>query len=148
MEETKLTDFDSLTFSHSLQVLKAALPYMQNQEQKTFTIFIKALELRNALLLIQEEENQLSACSIDSEENQVANMLTHIRSYCTEKEQEFIDLFLNFTQAFQLFNTYRSSMPESSGENNSFFDILKNMLTPEQQEAFNGYSQLFSEHTT
>lgn len=142
--EGSLTDFDSLTFSHSLQMLKAALPYMNNSEQKTFTIFIKIYELRNALSLIQEEDNQLTACSEDTDGNQTLNMLTHIREFGNEKEKEFIDLFINFNQAFQLFSSYRASMPEGEPESNSMFDMLKNLLTPEQQAAFDSYSQIFA----
>lgn len=102
-----LTDFDSLTFSHSLQMLKAALPYMDNSEQKTFTIFIKMFELRNALSIIQEENNQLSACSDDDDddENRILNMLNHIREFGNEQEKEFIDMFINFNQAFQLYTS-------------------------------------------
>lgn len=139
-----LTDFDNLTFSHSLQMLKAALPYMNNSEQRTFTVFIKIFELRNALSLIQEEDNQLTACSENAEGSQILNMLNHIRDFCTDKEKEFIDLFINFNQAFQLFSSYRASMPEGQSDNNNMFDMLKNLLTPEQQAAFDGYSQMFA----
>lgn len=142
-----LTDFDTLTFSHSVQMLKAALPYMNSVEQKNMTIFIKIFELRNALSLIEQNDNQLSACSNDPDKNTQLNMLNHIRQYATEKEREFIDLFINFSQAFQLFSSYQSSTPENTTESSTMFDMLKNLLTPEQQMAFQGYSQLFSETT-
>lgn len=142
--DSSLTDFDSLTFSHSLQMLKAALPYMDNHEQKTFTIFIKIFELRNALSLLQKEDNQLSACSESADKNQIINMLNHIREFANDKEKEFIDLFINFNQAFQLFSSYRAAAPEGEAEPFNMFEMLKNLLTPEQQEAMNGYSQLFS----
>ena len=35
-------------------------------------------------------------------------------------------------------------MPESQSDNNNMFDMLKNLLTPEQQAAFDGYSQMFA----
>ena len=146
-QETSITDFDNLTFSHQLQVLKAALPYMAVSQQKTFTIFIKIFELRNALGILDADDNQLSACSGD-EDNSMLGMLAHIRGFCNEKEREFIDLFLNFSQAFQLYSSYRASAPEDNSGNESMFDMLKNLLTPEQQAMFNGYSQMFSGNET
>lgn len=142
-QETSITDFDNLTFSHPLQVLKAALPYMAVSQQKSCTIFIKIFELRNALGLLETEDNQLSACS-DGEDNSMLGMLTHIRDFCNEREKEIIDLFINFSQAFQLYSSYRASAPEGSAGGESMFDMLKNLLTPEQQAMFNGYSQMFA----
>ena len=142
-EESSITDFDNLTFSHPLQLLKAALPYMDAQQQRSLTIGIKMMELRNALSLIQEDNNQLSACCDTSDDNQALNMLGHIRQFCNEREREWIDLFMNFSQAFQLYASYRASTPDGGSENN-MFDMLKGMLTPEQQAAFQSYSQMFS----
>lgn len=143
-EESSVTDFDNLTFSHPLQLLKAALPYMDAPQQRNLTIGIKMMELRNALSLIQDDNNQLSACCDNSDENQTVNMLAQIRQFCSEKEQEWIDLFINFSQAFQLYSSYRASTPGSGEEKRDISDILKNMLTPEQQAVFQGYSQMFT----
>lgn len=143
-EENTVTDFDNLTFSHSLQLLKAALPYMDAPQQRNLTIGIKMMELRNALSLIQDDNNQLSACCDNSDENQTVNMLGQLRQFCTDKEREWIDLFINFSQAFQLYSSYRASTPDSDGEKRDMFDILKGMLTPEQQAAFQGYSHIFA----
>lgn len=100
--DNPLTDFDSLTFTHPLQMLKAALPYMETPNQKNFTILIKFFELQNALSLIQSENSQLSACCDESNENRMINMLSAIRGFCSEKDQEFIDLFINFNMAMQI----------------------------------------------
>lgn len=148
--EHSITDFDTLTFSHQLQMLKAALPYMELGQQKTMIMFIKLFELKNAMTLLQEDNNQLSACSDEeSNENRTLSMLNHLRQYCNEKEKEFIDLFINFNQAFQLFSSYKDNVPEGSAgsENTNLLHMLKNMLSPEQQAAFEGYSQMFQEYT-
>lgn len=146
--EASITDFDNLTFSHPLQMLKAALPYLQTSQQKNLTICIKMLELKNALSMLQEENNQLSACCEGNDSNQIIPMLNHIRKFCNEKEREWIDLFINFSQAFQLYSSYRTSVPEGTNDSPSMFDVLKGMMTPEQQEAFEGYSQLFAAQST
>lgn len=145
--ENPITEFDTLTFSHSLQMLKAALPYMETASQKNLIMFIKIFELKNAMSLLSEDNNQLSACSNDDDENRMINMLNHLRQFCTAKEREFIDLFINFNQAFQLFSSYKATMPEDAAPSSSMFDILKNMLSPEQQAAFEGYSQMFASNT-
>lgn len=146
-QDTSITDFDTLTFSHPLQMLKAALPYLDTPQQKNLTIGIKMLELRNALSMLQEENNQLSACCEESDENPDFRMLQHMREFCNEKEREWIDLFINFKQAFQLYASYRTSTSEESTEHSSMFDLLKTMMTPEQQAAFQGYSSLFASQT-
>lgn len=146
-DNPSITDFDSLTFSNDLQKLKAALPYMENSEQKSLTILIKTFELRNALSLIQSQDNQLSACSTHSDNGTMLDMLQDIRQFCTTKEQDFIDLFVNFNQASQLFSSYQTS-PDSenshSGSSMSMFDLMQNFLSKDQQAAFTNYSQLFS----
>ncbi len=145
--EQPITEFDTLTFSHSLQMLKAALPYMDTAHQKNLVMLIKIFELKNAMSLLQEENNQLSACSDEQDENRILNMLSHLRQFSNDKEKEMIDLFINFNQAFQLFSSYKASAPDNQENNLSMFDLMKNLLTPEQQTAFEGYSQMFAANT-
>lgn len=142
--ENPITDFDTLTFSHPLQMLKAALPYMDTANQKNLITFIKIFELKNAMSLLSEGNNQLSACSDSDDDNRILNMLNHLRQFCTDREKESIDLFINFNQAFQLFSSYKASAPEDGSPNHSMAELLKNMLSPEQQAAFEGYSQIFT----
>lgn len=141
--EQSVTDFDTLTFSHRTQMLKAALPYMDNRNQKNLVLFIKFWEMRNAMSLLQKEDSQLRACSDEDDESRMLHMLNDIRQFCNDKEREFIDMFLNFSQAMQLFSSYRNVTPDSK-DNNSMMDMLRTMLSPEQQTMFETYSQMLS----
>lgn len=97
-------------------------------------------------------------CSIDTENTSPTeipiHMLNDIRGFCTNSEQETIDMILNFLNAFELYNSYtevhqnestgnESSRNESSG-NESPLSLLKNFLSPEQKELFETYQAQFT----
>lgn len=139
-----LTPFDTLTFNSRLQMMKAIIPYMQTSQQKIFSLFIKFSEIQNTIHLFEEDENKLSACSVHAPNDSPLDILKDIRNYCSEKDQETIDMAINFYNAMQMYSTYKDAMQESDGESGNPFDQLKMFLTPEQQEMFNTYSTMFN----
>lgn len=139
-----LTPFDTLTFNSRLQMMKALIPYMHTSQQKLFSIFIKYSEMRNTLNLFQEDENKLSACSVHAPNDSPMDILKDIRNYCSDKDQESIDLAINFYNAMQMYSKYKDAMNESGGEPGNPFDQLKMFLSPEQQEMFDTYSNMFN----
>ena len=60
----KLTDLDYLTGDHHLQMMKAALPYMNVSQQRIFSAAIKIQELRRTMNLFKDE--QVAAMGIGS----------------------------------------------------------------------------------
>ena len=50
-KELKLTDLDYAIGSHHLQMMKAALPYMEIAQQRTLSLFIKWNELMRTLAI-------------------------------------------------------------------------------------------------
>ena len=48
-KELKLTDLDYAIGSHHLQMMKAALPYMEIAQQRTLSLFIKWNELKRPM---------------------------------------------------------------------------------------------------
>ena len=47
----KLTDLDYLTGDHHLQMMKAALPFLNVPQQRTLSMFVKIQELKNTFQL-------------------------------------------------------------------------------------------------
>ena len=113
----KLTDLDYLTGDHHLQMIKAALPYMNVSQQRLFSMMIKMQELRRTMRLFQDD--QVAAMGIASAARPAASpadMLEAIKPYGNTYEQEMISLLSNLLRGI--------STP---------VEQMKNFLSPEQQ---------------
>lgn len=96
-KELKLTDLDYAIASHHLQMLKAALPYMEIGQQRTMSMFIKFNELKRTIDFFNENnEGMMSVCSLDENHTSPSDMLEAIKPYANQKEQEFIDIISRF----------------------------------------------------
>lgn len=163
-------DLDSLISDNHIQMMKAALPYMNLSQQRLISRFVKISELRRTIELF--EEGEVSAMGIGSAEERERNtspidMLNIIKPFGSQAEQDFIDLAVNFFQGFRLAG---ASLDNSSGEeeavpdstipnlnashqaphrqNNPFnrmtFDQIKNFIPPEQQARFETMQMMMS----
>ncbi len=123
-KELKLTDLDYAVGSHRLQMMKAALPYMEIPQQRTMSMFIKWNELMRTMEFFEDnEDGMLSVCSLDSSHSSPADMLRAIKPYANEREQEIIDIMEKFTEN-----------PASRGPIR--MEQLISLLPPEQQSRF------------
>ena len=147
----KLTDFDYLIGDHHLQMLKAALPYVNVSEQKLLSILIKCQELNRTLSLFEDEEaSALGICSLDkSAPRSPLDMLEAIKPYGNTNEQDFIDLICNFIQGYRLGNQFqemRAQNTASASDNASSHKLpleqLKAFLSPEQQSRLDNITML------
>ncbi|MEF9954449.1 MAG: hypothetical protein RSE05_10350 [Clostridium sp.] len=112
-EETlKMTELDHLTAAPHLQMIKAALPYIQIPEQRFFSLFIKVSELERTMKLFDEnEEGMIGICSLSEDEPATPlDMLNAMKPYGTQGEQEFIDLIVNFLQSSKIYQSYKESL--------------------------------------
>jgi len=96
-QEHLFTEYDNLTQSRELQIMKSMLPFVNARQQKPLAILIQSLQFRNTVKMFQNDENLLSACSIPtSNEAEKRNaMIQTLRKFCTPKEKETIDTLLN-----------------------------------------------------
>lgn len=99
------TAFDEKIQNRELQILKTALPYLKGPRQKEILTLIKSMELKKSIDLIDSDDTSLSICSAENPMENTLNMLSDIRKFCSEKEQEHIDLMLNL---FSMFSTYET----------------------------------------
>ncbi len=149
MESFELTPFDSLVSDNQLQMLKAAIPYVANSHQRVLSLYVKFLEFSNTFQLVHATESQtLGICSIEEPKRNSREMLNAISQYCGDGEREIIELLTNFISAFQMYNNYQET-PRSSGESErrsqpSPMDVVKNLLSPEQQVMLDTYSTLMA----
>lgn len=140
------TEFDQQTTNRHLQVLKAAIPYMPVSQQKTMSFLIKFQELQNAMHIFQSDGGELGICSLTEEEKNPLDMLESIKSYCSDKEKELLDVLTNFLQASQLYRQYQNASRQASDNPDGSLnpmETLIHLLSPEQQETFLQYQNLF-----
>lgn len=105
MENAPFTTFDYMTQNRELQMLKTILPYMKESQKKQFAILIKYMELQNTIQVFSQEDKVLSMCSVDENSNRMLAMLNDLRQFCTEKEQETLDMLANM---FSMLETYET----------------------------------------
>lgn len=152
-QDLKFTDFDHLTSDHRLQMMKAALPYLNAAEQKMISMFVKFNELKRTMSLFEDEEvATMGICSVGSQKATPLDMMNAIKPYGSTYEQDFIDLVVNFFQGFRLYHDYQKTASdlEAQGINqdgsegrsgkwngsplgNLPIEQLKNFMPPEQQ---------------
>lgn len=109
----KMTELDNLTAAPHLQMIKAALPYIQTPEQQRFfSIFTKVSELERTLQLFNSrEEGMVGICSLNEDEPATPlDMLNAMKPYGSQSEQDFIDLIVNFLKSSQIYHSYRESV--------------------------------------
>ena len=92
---------DTLIQDRHLEMIKAAIPYLDNSRQKN-------MAMQRTMALFQNPGNDLKMCSEEEKEDPV-QMLSAIREYCTDKEKEMIDNMINLVQMFSTYGTLFSA---------------------------------------
>lgn len=124
-KELKLTDLDYAIGDHHLQMMKAALPYMDISQQRIISLFVKWNELVRTMEFFDENgEGMMSVCSLDEGHVTPVDMLTAVKPYGNQKEQEFIDI---------LVKVLSNRSGRNSGKNPVSADQLITLLPPEMQ---------------
>ena len=127
-KDLKLTDLDYAIADHHLQMMKAALPYMEIDQQRTMSMYIKWNELMRTRDFFEENgDGMISICSLDENHVSPTDMLTAVKPYANQREQEIIDLLARLL-------TSRGKNP--AGRSPLSFEQLKAVLPPEQQARF------------
>ena len=115
-QSLRLTDLDYLTGDHHLQMMKAALPYMNAPQQRIFSAAIKIQELRRTMNLFKDEQVAAMGIGSGGAAASPADMLDAIRPYGNTYEQEVIGLLSNLLRGI--------SAP---------VEQMRRFLSPEQQ---------------
>ena len=76
-KDLKLTDLDYATGDHHLQMMKAALPYLDIRRQRSLSMFIRAREMMHTMEFFREnDDGMMSVCSLESPNPSVEDMLS------------------------------------------------------------------------
>lgn len=158
--------FDELVNSPMLQMLKLFLPYTPASNQRFLGIFVKFLEFKETISFFQEPNYNLQAQ--DRGENRPPSpteMLMELKPYLPPRQSEMIETFLNMLNMMEMVQMFQDMPQDTEGspdtENaegpnhsqNMFsggvnpMDMVMGMLTPEQQNMFQMYNNMFSDDT-
>lgn len=142
--DMKFTEFDYITGDHRLQMMKAALPYVEVPQQRILSILIKFQELRRTLALFESEDaTAVGICSLDgSRPRSALDMLKAIQPYGTPQEQDFIDLIYNFLQGLRLGSQYQEMPAPAQNNAGPSLQQMRALLSPEQQSRLDTASLL------
>ena len=148
----ELTEFDSVICDSRIQMMKSAIPFVGPREQRFLSIYVKYIELSKTINLVKNlRPDSLGICSITGKKPSGDNtdFIQTIKKYCTASERETIDMITNMMNAYKMIRLYKETMTSdennsSDHQDNSIFNILKNQLSPEQQEMFDMYSAIIN----
>ena len=134
-----MTPFDELVTTPELQMIKLLIPYAPASGRQTLAALVKYTELRKAVRLFHSG----GRCpGIRAFEEPAPDTPTDL----LEQMRVIVDIFLRKKGVVEVEEEYADEINTGagSGPGFDFSDLLAGMLTPEQQEMFAEYSEMFS----
>lgn len=105
-QDIRLTDFDYLLADPQIQMVKAAIPYLQVPQQRILSTMVKAMEVRRTMNLFQDEE--VSAMGINPQAQRKSSpmeLLQAMKPYAGPRERDMIDTIENIQLMIQAMQT-------------------------------------------
>ena len=93
---------------HTMEILKAALPYVDVRTKSTMDMLVKFYELMVCFRGIRK--NSLVTCGYEEQKVDMETMLGKIRPLCRDKEGSLVDRILSIFQAKRMYEMYNSYM--------------------------------------
>lgn len=100
-------EIDDLVSNQEMNVIKASIPYMNQNIQKQMAVIIKFLEFRNTMNVFNSEK-VTEIAQLNKPKKNKTEILTAIRNQCTEKNRNTIDILLNVYNIKNLMGNYRN----------------------------------------
>lgn len=162
---------DSLVHTQEMKMIKAAIPFLDLNIQKSLALIIKILELRNTMQLYNDSNEILTQETKHPDRQR--RMLQSIRDECTEPNQNIVDLMLkvmdmqSIMDRINQYNQLRSKTQDnedsndanpdpvhneaedepSHGDSKQFnLDNLTGLLNPKQQEMFQNLAKMMKQN--
>lgn len=114
-------EIDTIVNSNEMNIVKAAIPYMNLDNQRNMAVLIKFIEFMKTVKLYNNpsinEVKELNKTNITKRD-----MLYALRSKCSEKNKKIIDIMLNIKNIQSMVNTINnnpSQQPENNNINNA-----------------------------
>ena len=113
--DVRLTDFDYLLADPHLQMVKAAIPYMQQPMQRFLSMMIKIQELSRTMNLFSGGEvAAMSVASAGERKSSPVEMLQAMKPYANPRERELIEMIEILQIMLQAMQTTSLSLERSS----------------------------------
>ena len=139
-ETLPLTEFDIATCGSYFQMIKAYLPYTSGEQQKMFAIFIRLAELMQTLEFYKNMPCPSPLARVHHDPEHIAK---DIKRFCPKKDCEILNMMSNFKNMNEIFSVCNAmNSQENSNSNTSY--MLKNFLSPKQQQLYEQYSRMLN----
>lgn len=128
-----MTPFDNLVTPPFLYTLKLLLPYTPPSVQRFFGIYIKFLEFRHTMEYFQGFSSSPS------------NILEGLKPYMNPAEKEMMEQMSGMMNMMEMVQNMQAMSDTSDQEHQDInpLDLMKGMLSPEQQDMFDMYNAMF-----
>ena len=154
-ENQSVIAFDTLYTTNHIQILKILLPFVDLPSQKKLIILIKFLELQYALACVNRFpasvpcENARTHPFSDPAPDIIA-LYEQIKNFCTPTERAMFEQLSNMKRGMEMYEEMTnmmkmfSQLDQKTGEDAAAgtdpMELLKSMLSPEQQAMFDLFS--------
>lgn len=146
--------FDTLYTTNHMKILKLLLPYLEPEVQKKIAVFIKWQELMFTLQFMKQYSASFYSSDFKKKKNlDLSALLPLLTTYCNDSEKALLSQFSQMQNMMHMMEEMQQYMPmfqqlmaSMSGENdfggmfnsdsNNMMDMLKNMMSEEQQAMF------------
>lgn len=115
---TKMTPLDQMVCQDHLQMLKAAIPYLPQSNQKFLSIYAKIMELSHTISYFQQPLPEIAKMD-SSLSMQPMDMLQELRNYMSDATKNRIDQLLFAFNTIQLMQMYQEIPTPMEEENES-----------------------------
>ena len=134
-----LTEFDVATTNQEIQMLKAFIPFVDINLQRTLALCIRLFELINTLDFYNHiGEN----CPLNRKSKDKKAIFEEIKKYCPKENMEMFEIMSNMDNISEYLKMYQAMSTPS--KENTQSDVLKNFLTPEQQKMYETYKDMLN----
>ena len=141
-----MTPFDDLITSPELQIMKLMIPYAPASRRKTLAACVKIMELREALHIFGSGKGAVRAQMLTEEENpSPIDLLNSVRPYLKPLGAAALDMVCSLREMMAVMEMMQSTSSEPGAPAFNPMDLLSGMLSPEQQEMFRMYTDMFSQ---
>jgi len=113
---------NNTSISHTMDLIKAAVPYLGNETKESLDLIIKVGDLIELMGTATQSKKGLSALSIDINSIDIEGLLTSVRHVCYEKERAIVDMILNFIKAKNMYQTYTTLTQVMASQNGDSTD--------------------------
>ena len=146
-----MTPFDELVTTPELQMIKLLIPYAPASGRQTLAALVKYTELRKAVRLFHSGGRCPGIRAFEEPAPDTpAALMEQMRPYLTPQQASVLDMIVRVQEMMPLIEMLQASgamsgnAGDGSGPGFDFTDLVAGMLTPDQQDLFEEYSEMFS----